>query len=138
MKGKDKSKGKKGKSKVGKDFKGNGKGKSDGKTKGKVKGKSKDVGKSYSGAGQGKGKTLPGDTCWVCGEKGHWGRECPKRTVRQVGRSDAQPAAASPTSIGSSQIPAPVLSPSTTVRRVTYLDLDQRTLCAYGDHRQGL
>ena len=85
MKGKDKSKGKKGKSKVGKDFKGNGKGKSDGKTKGKVKGKSKDGGKSYSGAGQGKGKTLPGDTCRVCGEKGHWGRECPKRAVRQVG-----------------------------------------------------
>ena len=124
VKGKDKSKGKKGKSKVGKDSKGNGKVKGDGKTKGKVKGKSKDYGKSYSGAGQGKGKTLPGDTCRVCGEKGHCSRECPKRAVRQVGQFDAQPAAASPTSTGSSQIPAPVLSPSTTVRRVTYLDLD--------------
>ena len=81
-----------------------------------MKGKSKDLGKAYSGTGQGKGKTLAADTCKVCGEKGHWGRECPKRAVRQVGQSDAQPA--------SSQIPQPVLSPSTTVRRVTYLDLD--------------
>eukprot|EP00435_Cladocopium_sp_Y103_P008084 s3110_g2.t1 len=93
VKGKDKGKGKKGKSKGGKDSKGKGKSKGDGKAKGKVKGKSKDSGKPNTG-GQGKGKTLSADTCKICGEKGHWGRECPQR-VRQVSQTEIQAAAAS-------------------------------------------
>ena len=32
----------------------------------------------------GKGNGLSQDTCKLCGGKGHWSRECPMRTLRQV------------------------------------------------------
>ena len=32
---------------------------------------------------------IPADTCKLCGGRGHWGRECPVRTLRQVASNDA-------------------------------------------------
>lgn len=116
MKGKDKGKGKKGKRKGGKDSKGKGKTKNEGKAK--------DYGKSNAG-GQGKGKTLPMDTRKVCGARGHWGRECPQSNLRQVSQAETQSVAPSAVSSGGSQVPQPVLCPATTVRRATYINLDE-------------
>ena len=87
-KGKDKGKSK-GK---GKDQKG--KGKQKGKGQGFYggfdnKGKGKQQ-KGKDGKGKdckGKGKGISPDTCKLCGGRGHWSRECPMKTLRQV--SDA-------------------------------------------------
>lgn len=123
VKGKMKGK-QKGKSKGGKDSKGKGKWKDGGKNKGKdYKGKSKSYGKSTDGA-QGKGKGVPADTCKLCGNKGHWSRECPVRTLRQVSQDGQSTAASQSLVSGSSGQQGVQGSPSTTVRRITYFDLD--------------
>ena len=71
----------KGKSKwSGKDYnKGKGKWK-DGKPKLKDKGKGKEYNKGDAGRGKGKCYLSP-DTCKLCGQKGHWSKECPVRSV---------------------------------------------------------
>ena len=53
-----------------------------GKSKGKSKQKGK-KGKSKKGS-KGKGKTVDPDACRICGNKGHWGNECPNRSTNQV------------------------------------------------------
>ena len=57
------------------------KGKGKGKSKGKTKGKSKYGGKK---SGRGKGKQYDSQQCHLCGEYGHWSRECPNRMTNQV------------------------------------------------------
>eukprot|EP00435_Cladocopium_sp_Y103_P020525 s4238_g5.t1 len=57
------------------------KGKGKGKPKGKSKGKSKDSGKKGDGR---KGKFTDPQQCRLCGEYGHWSRECPNRMTNQV------------------------------------------------------
>ena len=52
------------------------------KAKGKSKQKGK-KGKSKKGS-KGKGKTVDPDACRICGNKGHWGNECPNRSTNQV------------------------------------------------------
>eukprot|EP00435_Cladocopium_sp_Y103_P040582 s1727_g11.t1 len=128
---KGKAKGKqKGKSKsAGKDSKGEGKWK-DGKTKSKDKGKGKDYGYGKGDAGRGKGKgSLPPDTCKPCGQKGHWGRECPVRSLRQV--AEGSPSGGQSVASGSGpSTTAPMTSPSTTVRRITYFNMDDEDIIA--------
>ena len=123
-KGKGK-KGSKGKG-FGKDGKSNGKGKSDGKSKGK----SFDYGKGKNSKGfgkfDGKGKGgLAYDACKLCGQRGHWSKECPVRSLRQVAKEGETPAAGSPASgsgvHGGAQSS---MAASTTVRRVQVINLD--------------
>ena len=127
---KGKDKGKKGKVK-GKDFKGDVKGKyaknDGGKSKGKDKGKRKDYGKHGKGAGVGRGKgPLPADVCQLCGGKGHWSRECPVRTLRQVqDGASSTTATQSMMSSGGTGLQAAQGSPqATTVRRIIQVNLD--------------
>ena len=115
----------------GKDFKGNVKGKyvknDGGKSKRKDKGKSKDYGKHGKGAGAGRGKgPLPADVCKLCGGKGHWSRECPVRTLRQVqDEASSTTATQSMTGSGGTGLQAAQGSPqATTVRRIIKVNLD--------------
>ena len=122
-KGKSK-KGGKGKP-YGKDDKGKGKGKSDGKSKGKQNDTYK--GKGFKGYGkqdgQGKGKGgLAYDACKLCGGKGHWSRECPVRSLRQVAKENEIPAASSGAGVQSSAQSS--TTGTSTVRRVQIIDLD--------------
>jgi hypothetical protein len=130
--GKGKDKGKKGKVK-GRDFKGSNKGKHSksvgGKPKGKDKGKGIDYGKHGKSAVQGHGKgPLPADVCKLCGGRGHWSRECPVRTLRQVAQTQdggSTVATQSMASSGGSGAQAAQGSPqSTAVRRIIQVDLD--------------
>ena len=121
-KGKDKGKKGKGKS-FGKDGKSKGKGKPYGKVKGKDKSKGKDKGKND---GKGKGK-LAYDACKLCGERGHWGRECPTRALRQV-RDDASTVATQSMVSGSSSDAtqqAPVVPNTQTAVRRIEMSLDE-------------
>eukprot|EP00435_Cladocopium_sp_Y103_P050701 s939_g15.t1 len=129
IKGKNKGKSK-GKSKgFGKDVKGKGKSKDYGKSKSKDKGKGKDYGKSNDG--QGKGKGLPRDMCKLCGARGHWSRECPTSTLRQV-TQDSSTSVATQSLVGSVSSGqhqggvqgSPSTTASTAVRRITYINLD--------------
>ena len=134
-KGKGKHKGKKGKGK-GKDGKG-GKGKPQRSDGGKSKGKDKGKGKSGNGkgynnfnnkGGQGKGKApLPPDMCKLCGGYGHWSRECPVRTLRQVSQSQDGSSTVATQSMVSST-PGTGTQPSgspTAVRRIIQVNLDE-------------
>ena len=128
-KGKQKGKGKSGKD--GKDGKGKGGWKGDGKSKGKGygynygydvnKGKGKNYGKASGEKGKGK---LPYDACKLCGARGHWSKECPVRSLRQVTDGTKQ-AAGSPQAAGSTASGSGGGAQSqTTVRRVQIVDLD--------------
>ena len=129
IKGKQKGTGKGKLKSSGKDVKGKGKFKDGGKSKNKDKGKSKDYGKQGD-AGRGKGKGLPNDMCKLCGNRGHWSRECPVRTLRQVAQDsvstvNTQSLVSGATGSGGAVQGSPTTTMSTAVRRVTYLNLDE-------------
>ena len=72
---------------------------------------------------RGKGK-LPYDACKLCGARGHWSKECPVRSLRQV-TDDTKQAAGSPQAAGSTASGSGGGAQSqTTVRRVQIVDLD--------------
>ena len=66
------------------------------------------------------------DTCKLCGGRGHWGRECPVRTLRQVASNDAGSTATSLalTSSGSASQAAASSQQSTKVRRIIQVNLN--------------
>lgn len=132
VKGREKGKKGKGKSstKDGKDGKGKGKWKSDGKSKSKDKGKYKSSGKAADGFGRGKGKGIAKDQCKLCGGFGHWGKECPVKSLRQV--AEGSPASVATQSLVSSGSGAQATTiggaqqQQTAVRRIElYLDEDE-------------
>ena len=89
----------------GKDPKGKGKGKIDGKSKGKQFDTNK--GKSFKSFGKqdGEGKETGGlahDACKLCGARGHWSRQCPVCSLRQVANENETPAG-SPANGGGAQ-----------------------------------
>eukprot|EP00435_Cladocopium_sp_Y103_P061106 s738_g22.t1 len=110
--------------------KGKGKWKDGGQVSRKDQGKSKDNGKSGDGGG-GKGKGLPSDVCKLCGCRGHWSRECPVRTLRQVAQDSALTVNTRSMLSGGSGaqqgggVQGSPTTASTNVRRVTYFNLDK-------------
>ena len=68
--------------------------------------------------------------CKLCGNRGHWSRECPVRTLRQVAQDsvstvNTQSLVSGATGSGGAVQGSPTTTMSTAVRRVTYLNLDE-------------
>ena len=120
-----KGKGKKGKGKFAKGEKGKNSWKGDGKGKSKngwKGGKGKGKGGGKQSGEKGKGKNLPYDACKLCGERGHWGRECPVRSLRQVAQDAESQSKSTAVSSGNSNGQS---GQTAAVRRVQVFHLDE-------------